>query len=307
MKFSVIIPTFNRPPLLAKCLTAIFALEFPSEDFEVMVVNDGSSGQTPDYLASINQPNFRWFSQEHRGPAAARNLAAQKSQADFLAFTDDDCLVPPDWLQRLSEGFSKHPQAAAVGGYLEAPPQVLAKNWRAQLEAFETHQIYGAGLGEYVGGFESPAGGTNNIAYRRHVFEKLGGFDETFPVPAGEDADLKLRTVEAGCPIVYLPLKVTHLDPYSFKSFLRRSVIAGVGSAHFEKKHYGQKDSFLGLSFQFGRRALKLATAAVFSLGRNRISILRSLKALLMIFGRYRYLTTNKHHGSLALDSNRFE
>ena len=236
MRFSVVISTFNRRPLLTKCLEAVFCQEYPKNLYEVLVVDDGSTDDAREYLSSINRTNFYYFLESHNGPAKSRNFGIQKSKGEFIAFTDDDCLVPVNWLSQLEMGFNKWPQAAAVGGFLEASSVKLSKSPLARLEYFETHQIYKASDKPYLGGFESPAGGTNNIAYRRNILETLGGFDEGFPVPAGEDADLKLRVVKAGFKIGYWPIKVTHLDPYSLGSFWRRSYVSGIGSLYFARK-----------------------------------------------------------------------
>lgn len=288
MKFSVIVPTYNRRQLLEKCLGGILAQTY-ADAYETIVVDDGSTDGTREYLRSLDFKNFRVFWQEHSGPAKARNLGAQKAVGDLLAFTDDDCLPPADWLHRLESGFNAWSEAGAVGGYLEAPSEILKLNPLAQLEFLETHHIYKAGEKECVGGFESPAGGTNNIAYRCEVFSKLGGFDENFPVPAGEDADLKLRAVEAGYKIGYVPVKMTHLDPYNLKSFLRRGIASGIGSAYFERKNFGRIDHRLSLLISFLRSLFRLP---VFVLtGRRpsdwRLRLLVSLKELLMIYGRW--------------------
>lgn len=283
MKFSVIIPTYNREENLKKCLNSLLSQDFPSAEYEIIPVDDGSKDGTQDYLKSLVGERVRPYFNNHGGPAKARNFGAKNSHGLYVAFTDDDCLVPQNWLKELDRGFSQWPQAGAVGGYLEAPSEILRKNILAQLESFETRHIYHASEAEYLGGFESPAGGTNNIAYRKETFINLGGFDESFPEAAGEDADLKFRAVQNGHKIGYLPLKVTHLDPYSFRTFVKRSIRSGIGSSYFEKKNLNKSDTVLGLGSVFLKTLVNLIFATLML---NKLQEARYLKEIFMIYGR---------------------
>lgn len=235
MFISVIIPTIGRETLKA-CLQSVAAQAYPRDLFEVIVVEDGSHSAEK----SVNDFGFRYLSQVYSGPAAARNFGARFARGEVLAFTDDDCTVPPNWLENLADGYRRHPDAAGVGGYMEAPEEVLAANPFAAYESYVTRQVYKAGNLPIFGGFEVPTGGTNNLSYKKVVFEKAGGFDEKFPGAAGEDADLKKRITGAGEKLLYIPLKVTHFHRYRLLSFLRQNRDRGLGSLYFHKKHGGQ-------------------------------------------------------------------
>jgi len=290
MLFSVVVPTYNRLPVLKSCLSALKDQDFPLADFEVIVVDDGSTDGTIDYLNTLSwdRPTLLSFTQSRKGPAVARNLGVTRSSGRWVAFTDDDCLVSHNWLTALYDGYKMFPEAGGIGGYLEAPEAVLKKSLIARLEFFETHSIYKAGQSPYLGGFESPAGGTNNMSYRKEVLLKVGLFDENFPVPAGEDADLKLRVVEKGHKIGYIPLKVTHLDPYSVSSFLRRSIAHGIGSVFFEAKR-GRKIGAKEVCLNFFLTPLVLLKAWRSS-GSISLATLMVVKDLLMNLGRIKYL-----------------
>lgn len=232
MRFSVVVPTYNRAALLAKCLAALADQSYRS--YEVIVVDDGSDDETPSVVKRI--PVARYLRQDNKGPAAARNLGIANARGELIAFTDDDCVVPSDWLEQLEGGYIRHPEAAGVGGYLEPPEELLTSNIFAQYERYVTHNVYGAGPHEVVGGFECPAGGTNNMSYRRRVLEEVGGFDESFPFAAGEDADLKWRICRQGHRLVYVPVKATHFLAYDWRAFARQSITRGKGAARFEGK-----------------------------------------------------------------------
>jgi len=241
MTFSVVVATYRRPEKLRQCLESLVRQDFAGDDYEIIIVEDERNGAGQTVVGEFEREfdNLRYLNQDHKGPGAARNLGISKARGGIVAFTDDDCVVPGDWLSRLAGGFKRYPKVAGVGGYMEAPAAVLQKNMFAQYESYVTHQVYGAGEKEILGGFEVPTGGTNNIAYRKTVLEEVGGFDESFPVAAGEDADLKKRICDRGYKILYLPLKVEHHHDYSWCSFIRQNRDRGIGSVYFHQKHGG--------------------------------------------------------------------
>jgi len=109
----------------------------------------------------------------------------------------------------------------------------------ARYERYISRHVYGAGEREILGGMACPAGGTNSMSYRRTVLAEVGGFDESFPVAAGEDADLKWRVVQRGNALLYIPVKVTHRQPYTLRAFWRQQISRGIGAAHFEWRRRG--------------------------------------------------------------------
>lgn len=243
MNFSVVIPTHNRRALLERVVEAAVGQSLPRADYEVILVDDGSTDGT-DALGEelARRRGIRYVRQANRGVAAARNRGIAEARGDIVAFTDDDCLVPPDWLARLAEGYMRHPEAVGVGGRIIAPPEVLRTRAVARLEDHVARRVYGAGDHEVLGGFECPAGGTNNMSYRRGALLAAGGFDEGFPPRVwGEDADLKLRLTRAGGRLLYVPVAVIHLRDYGLGTFLRQSWQRGRGEAHFRLKHDGRR------------------------------------------------------------------
>ncbi len=106
--FSIIVPAHNRPDKLAKCLNALTSLSYPSDCFEVIVVDDGSTLPLEPVVAPFAvSSNIILLRQPNAGPATARNFGATKAKGTFLAFTDDDCAPSPDWLNVLANQFAK--------------------------------------------------------------------------------------------------------------------------------------------------------------------------------------------------------
>lgn len=234
-KFSVVIPTYKRPEGIRRVLNSLVGQT--DKDFEVVVVEDGSKVASDVCQEFKDDLKIAYFWQENAGPAKARNLGFKKALGEVIAFTDDDMKLPQDWVAKLKMGFRTHPEVVGVGGFMKAPESVFQKSKFAQYEWFVSSVTYHADSQERVGGFESPAGGTNNIAFKKKILDEVGGFDENFPVPAGEDADLKKRITDKGYKLLYIPIQADHYQPYGLKRFIRQSFVRGVGTYYFVNKH----------------------------------------------------------------------
>ncbi|MGC8827745.1 MAG: glycosyltransferase [Anaerolineae bacterium] len=253
---SVVVPTYNRAGVLRRCLEALTAQDYAGR-LEIIVVDDGSTDETRQVVEEFaRRSEVRCIHQANRGPAAARNRGIAAAGGEIIAFTDDDCLPPRDWVRRLVQGYLEHPEAAGVGGRLE-PPAELLDNPLAQYERSIGREVYGAGDVEVIGGFDCPAGGTNNMSYRRQVLEEVEGFDESFPYAAGEDADLKRRICQRGARLLYVPVPVVHLQPYTWEAFRRQQFTRGRGAVHFEWKHQGHLPGWGRLILRLLKRLLQ--------------------------------------------------
>ncbi len=181
---SVVIATYQRPEMLRSTLEALAAPQGLPGPFEVIVVDDASGDATTEVLRSLeaSYPWLRHVSQERNGgPAKARNRGWREARAEFVAFTDDDCVPQPGWLAALMR--------AAAGADLvqgrTVPDPAARDAWGPFSRAVET-----VGISGY---YE-----TCNMLYRRDTLERAGGFDETFRMAYGEDCDLALRVLDAG-------------------------------------------------------------------------------------------------------------
>lgn len=256
MRISIVIPTHNRAALLRQTLAAAITQTY--SDSEVILVDDCSTDHTADMIRQ-DFPQVLYTRLEHnRGPATARNIGIHTATGDIIAFTDDDCVPPLDWLDRLADGYARYPSIAGVGGYLEAPEDLLRSNALARYERSIGHDEYGARDSEVLGGFDCPAGGANNMSYRRAALLNIGGFDETFPFAAGEDADLKWRVCQTGAQLLYVPVKVTHLQPYTWDVFRRQQITRGRGVVHFECKHAGDPPNAGRVALRMAKRSARL-------------------------------------------------
>jgi GT2 family glycosyltransferase len=237
MRFSLIIPTYRRKELLRGCLTSCREQVYPA--LEIIVVDDASPDDTSTMVRTEFPEVISLRLERNSGPATARNRGITAASGDIIVFTDDDCLLPPDFLMRLAEGYRNHPEIAGAGGYLEAPDELLAHNRYAQYDYYMTHTVYGFGPLPVVGGLECPAGGTHSMSYRARALAEVDGFDESFASPGGEDADLKARMVAHGYTLLYVPVKVIHRRRYTLPDFWNQYFAHGRGSPQYRRKHAG--------------------------------------------------------------------
>lgn len=191
---SVAVATRNRRDLLAELLDSLRAQSLTSESFEVVVVDDGSTDGTDELLASQLERGgmaLTVIRLEGEGPAAARNTAWSVARAPLVAFTDDDCIAAPGWLDAGLAAARTHPGAILQGRTEPRPDQLHLRSPFSR-----TQEIHAAG----------PLYETCNIFYPRSLLEDLGGFaEDIFRMPAGEDTDLAWRALAHGESAEYVP------------------------------------------------------------------------------------------------------
>jgi GT2 family glycosyltransferase len=229
MKFSVIVPTYRRPAALRDLLRSIGALDYPRDQFEVLVVDDG--GGVPDQLVAEAAPGvtIKLLAQEHAGPATARNRGIAGAAGQYLAFTDDDCIVDPGWLKAYERALAAHP-TSMIGG--------STRNDDESSAYADASQCIVDFLYEYYGGVDHSNRffATNNLACRRDLLVAIGGFDESFPRAAAEDRDLCERWRAAGWTFQEAhDARVIHVLRLSASRYVRQHLRYGQGATYLHK------------------------------------------------------------------------
>lgn len=234
--FSVVIPTFNRPRQLRRCLEALAAQDFDPESFEVIVADDG--GRTP--LRPVVAPfggriRISLIEQGHAGRSAACNTGAGAAQGACLAFTDDDCLPAGDWLSSLSRHVGPASRHAVCGRVVNALPQNLFSSASQLLVAY---------LYDYYNRDPARArfGTGNNLAVPAAVFQELGGFALRLSLLGGaEDREFIDRWIACGHPLIYArDVVVYHAHDLKLRSFLRQHHNYGRGAYHFQRLRWAR-------------------------------------------------------------------
>jgi len=192
MLISVVIPTYRRPALLARCLEALLGQQLRQKGaYEIIVVDDANEAETKGAVEALARNTdgvvIRYLGQPvRRGPAAARNRGWRAAQSAYIAFTDDDCIPEPGWLLHGVEALQRG--APVVSGQMRVPINPFPTDYERTTALLET--------AEFV---------TANCFCRRSVLEEVGGLEEDFDIAWREDSDLQFKLLRCGIPITKQP------------------------------------------------------------------------------------------------------
>jgi glycosyltransferase involved in cell wall biosynthesis len=212
---SVIVPVYNSSQELRLCLAALQQSDY--EDFEVIVVDDGSSEPLEELVTSYACRYLR-LAGPH-GPARARNRGVEIANGLYMVFIDADVCIHTDTLARFADAFAASPDTAGVlGSYDEAPWHT---NFFSQYKNLFHHYVHQGSDGE-TGTFWSGCG-----ALRRDIFLSLGGFDEArYRRPAIEDIELGTWIKEAGYRVILdRRIQAKHLKRWTFWSLVKSDIV----------------------------------------------------------------------------------
>lgn len=207
MKLSVIIATYNRCKMLMRTLPLLLAQDFPRDQYEIVIVVDGSTDGTAGFLQGFAScSNLRIVEQENRGQAAAINAGLRAATGDIVLFLDDDILCAPSVVAEHAGAIRNGNTCLAFGPVLVSPGEgdPLALDWARSFcdDFFEKKAASQPETGWY--GCMASA----NSSAPRSVILSIGGLDESFS--RGNDVELGFRLMQAGLRFSYLPNAMTH-------------------------------------------------------------------------------------------------
>jgi GT2 family glycosyltransferase len=265
---TIVIPTRDRPTLLADCLESIARSDYPLDLLDVVVVDDGAVGDarpagTVD--AVRDRLDVSLLESNGRGPSAARNLGASQARGSILLFTDDDCRVDPQWLRTLALSIRDTPTTAAGGriaNRLGGNPWSTASQRVLDI----VYAYYNA----------DPARATfvasNNFAVNSDAFRELGGFDERFRW--AEDRDFCRRWLAAGHELIYVPTAVVeHAHRLTGQAFVSQQFAYGRGAFHFHRTAARNGDSQAARTRGFYSNVPRLARGVSAGEGTARVAL----------------------------------
>lgn len=269
---SVIIPVKDRADDLRNCLNSLKELDYPREKIEIVVVDDGSTDDTPAVAEELGAVLVK-SGTVAGGPALARNKGARTASGEILAFIDSDCTASEQWLMELLPVFADA-EVAAVGGWVDG------MHTESALDCYEA-VMSSLNLGRRA--MSGGAGGDTfylpscNLLMRKQAFTAAGGFLSALHV--GEDVDLTWRLRDAGWKIAYLPEgTVYHAHRSELWPFMKRRFDYGTSEGLLQRLHpvRGKKMLVPPLlavilvllaAALVGRSLLPLPVAAVLALG----------------------------------------
>ncbi len=233
MLLSVVIPTYNRLPILQKCLRALETQRLSPNwaDYEVVVVDDGSTDATISWLQAAQLPHLRWFEQDHRGPAAARNLGVEKALGHVIVFIDSDLVVTENFLQA-------HVETLLQGQQQLGHDRLFTYGSVINTANFEQPTAEPYKLTDFSAAYFA----TGNVAIAKHWLEQAGLFDSQFQLYGWEDLVLGVRLKQLGLKLIKCPeAKGYHWHPpfalSQLPGLIDREIQRGRMGVLFYQKH----------------------------------------------------------------------
>ena len=180
MFVSIVIPAYNEERYLGHCLQPLRAQSYPAAQFEIIIVDNGSSDGTAEIARRFGARVVR---EPRKGVARARQSGFEAARGEIIASTDADTQVPSYWLARIAAHFEADPTLGAVYGPVHWPDGRLVERWALRYPV--TWALWASNRARRSLWWGS------NFALRREVFRAAGGFPADWP--SGEDTDLSLR------------------------------------------------------------------------------------------------------------------
>jgi GT2 family glycosyltransferase len=226
-RFSIIIPTYNRPRQLSDCLESLLRLDYPQERFEVVVTDDGSAPPLDTVVEPYRQHlDLTLVRTRNGGPGAARNSGAQRARGEFFAFTDDDCRPHVKWLSSLEAALDRTPDHM-VGGRTVNQLTDNPFSTASQVIVDAAYRFYNRNPSD------ARFLASNNMVVPARLFCDMGGFDTDFRI-ASEDRELCDRWRFAGHRISYASQAVVyHAHALSLYGFCRQHFRYGRGARRY--------------------------------------------------------------------------
>lgn len=236
---SIVIPTYNRLPILKKCLIALEHQQFRHDkdsqvlDYEVVLVDDGSTDGTLDWLTAHGDqfPHVRSFAQNHAGPAAARNLGVKQALGEIIIFIDSDLVVTEHFLQSHADALVQAEQRLGCD-------RLFTYGWVINTCNFDdpTSEPY------KITDFSAAYFATGNVAIARKWLLEAGLFDTRFQLYGWEDLELGVRLKQLGLKLIKCPEAVGYHwhPPFSLDQIPRmidREIQRGRMGVLFYRKH----------------------------------------------------------------------
>lgn len=200
---TVIVCTLNRSDKLRNCITSIMNNTFT--DFEIVLIDQSNSDLTKEVVKKFETKKVNYFKMYDKGKSKAINMAISKASGDILSFTDDDCIVDKDWLKNIKKSFQEYEDITGVFG--KVMPFEPSKNID-KICPCTFLKVKKRIISKPIIHWENIGFG-NNMAYRRKVFNQIGGFKKWLgPGSIGsnaEDAEFAFRVLSNGYKLLYNP------------------------------------------------------------------------------------------------------
>ncbi len=208
---SIIVPAYNAERTIKQCLDSLMRQDYAG-NYEVIVIDDGSSDSTPDIVSTYKR--VKLIRQSNAGPAVARNRGAKEAQGDIIIFTDSDCMPENSWVSEMLRPFKDKDVVGVKGRYKTRQKEITARFVQMEYEDKYSYMQ----KNDYIDFID-----TYSAGFRKDVFLDLKGYDSDFPVACAEDVELSFRLSRRGYKMVFNPDAVVyHLHPNKLWNYLKK-------------------------------------------------------------------------------------
>lgn len=231
IKFSVIIPVFNRPDELKELLESLKNQTF--KNFEILIVEDGSTLKSDEIVEDYKKSlNIKYFFKSNSGPGQSRNYGSERAEGDYFVFFDSDCIIPEKYFETVNQRLTQKPVDAYGGPDMAHPDfSVIQKSINYSMTSFFT-------TGGIRGGMKNEKKfhpRSFNMGFTKEVFEKTKGFSK---MRFGEDVDMSLRIIENGFSTTLIKeAAVYHKRRVDFRKFFKQVYNSGIARINLYKRH----------------------------------------------------------------------
>lgn len=255
--FSIIVPVYNRPDEIADLLGSLAVQT--DRGFEIVIVEDGSTVDCRTQCEAFkDQVRIKYFYKDNEGRSIARNYGIVRADGDFFIFVDSDCVLPPDYIEKLRKALSDNPTDCFGGP--DAAHESFTDTQKAINYAMTSFLTTGGIRGGKVS-MEKFTPRTFNMGYSREVYDRVGGFREMF----SEDIDMSTRIRLAGFKIVLFPdVAVYHKRRVDFRKFWKQVHVFGMSRITLELLYPGSMKLVHWLPALFVIGAVAMIIGAIF-------------------------------------------
>ncbi|HLW62896.1 MAG TPA: glycosyltransferase family 2 protein [Flavobacterium sp.] len=212
-KFSIIIPLYNKESFVSKSLKSVLNQTFT--DYEIIVINDGSTDKSVAVVEQINDKRIKLFHQKNQGVSVARNKGIALAQANYICFLDADDFWHTDFLQKMYELINFYSNEKVFSAAIQIQTKTALMKAYYKLTNKVAKDIYKENY--FKGSMEYSIICTSCAVFERSVFTKCGVFDEE--IKSGQDVDLWIR-IGAEYPVIFLN-KILSTYVYDINSLSR--------------------------------------------------------------------------------------
>lgn len=258
-RVSAIICTRGRPDLIGKAVASVLANDHDS--FDVVVLDQSEDDATKAALSALTvDDRLNYVHLDRAGLSHAYNAGIAMTSGPLLAFTDDDCIAPTEWLTSVESAFERNPDVDMLYGQTIGAPELADAPGSLPAVLISHEEKLGVGFGFRIYGMGA------NFALRRELVERIGGFDEVLggggPLRSSQDFDFQFRAYRAGAICLLTPeVWVHHYGIRDGEAWTATQTAYGIGDGAFYLKHIRCRDllALRLLMMRLGRLLLRAA------------------------------------------------